>query len=212
MTRILALASGAGSNFQALAEACASGSPHARVVGLICDRPGAGVLERARAAGIPSVLLPAEGGRTRDMNYRRAYDARLAVEAERFGPDFVFLLGWMRLLSGSFISRFPGKIVNLHPALPGRFPGTHAIERAYAAALAGEPRPTGAMVHFVPDEGIDSGPVILSETLPIDPGLPLSDLEERMHALEHRLVVKAAAILSSRMKPTEPAEAGKGVS
>ncbi len=195
--RILVLASGGGSNFQALADACARGEVDAEIVGLITDRAEAFAAERARGAGVPvSILIP---GRKeyRDPSNRREYDARLADEAERYRPDAIFLLGWMRILSSEFLSRFPGRIVNLHPALPGEFPGKDAIARAYASFKTGGSDRSGVMVHFVPDENVDSGPVLMSVTVPILPGDSLSDLEARIHETEHRLVTAAAARLAA---------------
>ena len=160
--------------------------PHLpRIVAALSDRPVAAALERARAAGIQAVALPILKGQARGE-----YDAALADEVAASRPDCILLLGWMRLLSGAFLSRFPGKVVNLHPALPGMFPGTHAIERALEAFRAGAIRETGVMTHFVPDEGVDSGPVIRVETVLIYPGDALQELEARVHAAEHRIVLE----------------------
>jgi phosphoribosylglycinamide formyltransferase 1 len=94
------------------------------------------------------------------------------------------------VLTDAFLQRFPGRVVNLHPALPGAFPGLHAIERAYSAARAGEIDCTGVMVHLVPDEGIDVGPVLAQQPVPILPDDTLESLEARIHAVEHRLLVE----------------------
>ena len=95
---------------------------------------------------------------------RSSYDERLADVVAAMHPDVVVLAGWMRLLTMSFLQRFPMRVVNLHPALPGEFPGTKAIERALEAAQRLGLRRTGVMVHFVPDEGMDDGPVIAAIT------------------------------------------------
>jgi phosphoribosylglycinamide formyltransferase 1 len=190
--RLVVLASGRGSNFQALLDAARGQMPKglvpgrldAKIAALVSDRPGAPVLERARAAGIPALLLPPKKGKT-----RAEYGTRLAAEVAAYAPDFVILLGWMRLLSSSFLGRFPGKVVNLHPALPGAFPGTEAIAKAYAAFREGKVDKTGVMIHFVPDEGVDSGPLIASEEVEIRPEDSLEDLEARIHETEHRLLV-----------------------
>jgi len=183
--RLVVLASGNGSNLQVVIDACASRKIGARVVAIISDRPSATALERARAAGIPAIALPVATGQS-----RRDYDTALADAVSAHEPDLIMLLGWMRLLSGAFLARFSGTVVNLHPALPGTFPGTHAIERALAAFQAGAIPHTGVMTHFVPDEGVDSGPVIRVETVPIYPGDALEDLETRVHAVEHRIVLE----------------------
>lgn len=194
--RLVILASGRGSNFQALLEATrghmpkglAPGRLDANIAALVSDRPDAPVLERAREAGIPALLLRPKKGEA-----RAEYGSRLADDVEAYAPDFILLLGWMRLLSSTFLGRFPAKVINLHPALPGAFPGTEAIERAYAAFREGRIDKTGVMIHFVPDEGVDSGPLIASEEVEIRPEESLEDLEARIHETEHRLL---AATLS----------------
>ena len=195
MTRFVVLASGEGSNFQALADACARGDLDARIAALICDRGGAGVLRRAAASGIPARHVPAERGKAHDSAYRAAYDARLASICSGYEPDYIFLLGWMRILSRAFLDAFPGRVLNLHPALPGRYPGTDAIRRAWNDARAGVAGETGAMVHFVPDERVDEGPPVAIDSIAIDPDRSLQDLEHDIHELEHRLVVRAARAL-----------------
>ncbi len=100
------------------------------------------------------------------------------------------LAGWMRILSSAFLERFPNRVVNLHPALPGTFPGTHAIQRAFEAYQSGQIEHTGVMVHLVPDEGVDSGPVLNQRIVPILPEDTLETLETRIHAVEHALLVE----------------------
>ena len=95
----------------------------------------------------------------------------------------------MRILTTSFLGWFPERVINLHPARPGELPGTHAIERAWQEALAGERTATGVMVHLVPDEGVDDGPVLATEDVPILPDDTLESLESRIHAVEHRVLV-----------------------
>jgi len=108
------------------------------------------------------------------------------------------LAGWMHLFSRAFLGRFPGRVLNLHPALPGQFPGTDAIARAYEAAQRGEIDHTGVMVHLVPDEAVDAGPVVLQEAVPIRPEDTLADLEARIHVVEHRLIVEAVRFVMSK--------------
>jgi phosphoribosylglycinamide formyltransferase-1 len=95
----------------------------------------------------------------------------------------------MRILSSAFLSCFPNRVINLHPALPGAFPGTHAIERAFEAYQLNEIDHTGVMVHLVPDEGVDNGPVLATEVVPILARDNLESLEKRIHEVEHRLLV-----------------------
>jgi formyltetrahydrofolate-dependent phosphoribosylglycinamide formyltransferase len=124
-----------------------------------------------------------------DGEPRADYDARLADVVAGFAPDVVVLAGWMRILTNAFLGWFPDRVINLHPARPGELPGTHAIERAWQEALAGERARTGVMVHLVPDEGVDDGPVLAVEDVPILPEDTLETLEARIHAVEHRLLV-----------------------
>ncbi len=190
MFRLVVLASGNGSNLQAILDACQRGEIHAQVAAVFSDRPDSYALERAHRLGVPSVAfswLPyKQAGRD-----RRAYDADLAARIAEFQPDLVVLAGWMRLLSAAFLECFPKRVINLHPALPGAFPGAHAIQRAWEAYQAGQIQQTGVMVHYVPDEGVDSGPVIAFETVRFDPAEPLETLEERIHQVEHRLLVSS---------------------
>ena len=188
--RIAVLASGSGSNLQAILDACRDGHIAGSVVLVVSDRSDAFALERAAATGIPSFHLP-----RRDEEPRPSYDARLADLVETAAPDVVVLAGWMRILTMNFLGRFPGRVVNLHPALPGELPGTHAIERAWHEALAGERTATGVMVHLVPDEGVDDGPVLGTTIVPIRPDDTLESLTARVHATEHELLITTLAPL-----------------
>jgi phosphoribosylglycinamide formyltransferase-1 len=99
----------------------------------------------------------------------------------------------MRLLSMAFLARFPGKVVNVHPALPGELPGTQAIERAWAEAVDGRRNISGVMIHLVPDEGVDDGPVLAFRAVPIDPSGTLEEFAAAVHATEHDLLVETLA-------------------
>jgi phosphoribosylglycinamide formyltransferase-1 len=192
-TQIVVLASGTGSNLQAILDACAGGALPARVVAVVSNRPEALALDRAIDAGVPGIPLPPAPGEA-----RADYDARLAATVRAHHPDLVVLAGWMRILTMGFLAHFPDRVVNLHPALPGELPGTHAIERAWQEALAGERARTGVMVHLVPDEGVDCGPVLATATVPIQPDDTLESLTARVHATEHRLLVSSLADLCAR--------------
>ncbi len=182
--RLVVLASGNGSNAQAVIDACNTGTLPATVVAVVSDKADARALARADAAGLPAVHV----GKRPDET-RADYDARLADIVSGFDPDFVVLAGWMRILTLSFLGWFPGMVINLHPALPGEFPGTLAIERAFREAREGSRDSTGVMVHLVPDEGVDSGPVLATARVDILPTDTLDTLCERMHATEHHLLV-----------------------
>lgn len=184
MKRLVVLISGNGSNLQAILDACADSTLDARVVAVVSNKADAFGLTRARRAGVNAVWK----GKPQEQD-RRAYDAELAEVVASFEPDFVVLAGWMRILSAAFLDRFPNRVVNLHPALPETFPGTHAIERAFEAFGRGEISQTGVMVHLVPDEGVDSGPVLAQEVVELRAGETLEELEARIHAVEHRLLV-----------------------
>jgi formyltetrahydrofolate-dependent phosphoribosylglycinamide formyltransferase len=199
LPRLVVLISGNGSNLQAILDACASGDLQARVAAVISNKPEAYGLERARAANVTAVARP----RPKDQD-RADYDTRLAELAASFEPDWIVLAGWMRILSSSFLERFPGRVLNLHPALPGAFPGTHAIERAFEAYRRGEVGHTGVMVHLVPDEGVDSGPVLAQATVPIQPDDTLETLEARVHSVEHRLLVDTLQLLCPSLTTSRP--------
>ena len=183
--RIVVLASGAGTNLQALLDATADGRLPADVVAVVSDRADAGALDRASGAGVPAVHVGRQPGEPRPD-----YDARLADVVAGFGPDFVVLAGWMRILTMGFLGWFPDRVVNLHPALPGELPGTHAIERAWHEALAGERTQTGVMVHLVPSESVDDGPVLATAVVPIHPDDTLDSLTARVHRAEHEVLVE----------------------
>ena len=188
-SRLAVLISGNGSNLQAILDACASGELNAQVAAVISNKSEAFGLERARQANVPAIAKPKPKAQD-----RREYDAELANLVAAYQPDWVVLAGWMRVLSAAFLDRFSNRVINLHPALPGTFPGTHAIDRAYEAYRRGEIDHTGVMVHLVPDEGVDSGPVLAQEIVPIQPNDTLESLEERIHAVEHRLLVNTLKI------------------
>lgn len=195
-TRLVVLASGTGSNLQAVLDACAGGSLPAQVAAVISDHADAKALARASAAGVPAVHV----GRQPD-EARTDYDARLADVVAGFGPDVVVLAGWMRILTMSFLGWFPEMVVNLHPALPGELPGTHAIERAYAEWEAGGRTRTGVMIHLVPDEGVDDGPVLATREIAFCDGEPLDQFTDRVHAVEHDLLVETLASLCRALAP-----------
>jgi phosphoribosylglycinamide formyltransferase 1 len=183
--KLVVLISGNGSNLQAVLEACAGNVLPASVVAVISNKSDAYGLVRAQNADVPAIAFPRADGES-----RRDYDIRLAALVASYEPDYVVLAGWMRLLTSNFLSVFQNRVINLHPALPGSFPGTHSIERAYEAFRRAEIDHTGVMVHLVPDEGVDDGPVLAVEIVPILPDDTLESLETRIHQAEHRLLVE----------------------
>ena len=163
------LVSGNGSNLQALID---DGLP---ITAVAANRNDAYALVRAREAGITTATFSLDCHATREER-----DLVMATWLEEHGVELVVLAGYMHLLTEPFLCRFPGRIVNVHPSLLPAFPGAHAISDALAAGAD----PTGVTVHYV-DEGLDSGPVITQEPVPLE---PRATLEERIHAVEHRLL------------------------
>lgn len=195
--RIVVLVSGNGSNLQALLDATTDGVIPGDVVGVVSSRPDAYGLERAARAGVPATVVAPEHGEPRER-----YDVRLADVVAAFEPDLVVLAGWMRILTMRFLGRFPERVVNLHPALPGDLPGTHAIERAWDERTTGDRRHSGVMVHLVPDEGVDDGPVLATATIDMTEFTTLEEFERHVHDVEHRLVVDAVGNLCRKSPST----------
>ena len=189
--RIAVLISGNGSNLQALIDGCADDTISGAIVAVFSNRRRAFGLTRAERAGIPHQVAPYGPFKGRD-DAREAYDAALADRVAATEPDLVVLAGWMRILTGHFLRRFPKRVLNLHPALPGAFPGLNAIERAWNAAQQGALDRTGIMVHEVIEE-VDAGPVLGTAEVPISEGMSLADLEAAIHRAEHRLLVQVVA-------------------
>ena len=161
MTRIAVLISGSGTNLQAIIDAVAEGRlPGVEIAVVVSNRRRAYGLQRARKADIPTLYFPLKPYRAPGQS-RRGYDADLAkLLRDTYGVEWVVQAGWMHLFSMAFLQHYPNRVVNLHPALPGSFPGMHAIEEAWEAYQRGEIEHTGVMVHLVPDEGVDDGPVV----------------------------------------------------
>ncbi len=195
--RIAVLVSGSGSNLQAMLDACSDGRIDGDVVAVISDRADAFGLERARQHGVPIVV---HHGRptTMSAHERRAWDASLADLVADAQPDWVVLAGFLRILSSSFLDRFPQRVVNLHPARPGELVGLHAIERAFDEHVAGVRSSSGVMVHLVPDEGVDDGPVLATIDVPFIDGDTLATFSERLHHAEHALLVETLSSLAVR--------------
>lgn len=193
--RLVVLFSGNGGNLQAIMDACQNGNINASIAAVFCDKGNAYGLKRAETANIPAFYVP----KYKEQS-RQTYDLALAEKIIAYKPDWVILAGWMRLLSACFLDQFPGKVINLHPALPGTFPGNHAIGMAFQAFHEKKIAYTGVMVHTVPDEGVDCGPLLAQEIVPITDQDSLETLEQRIHLVEHRLLVQ---VLHGLCKPNE---------
>ena len=191
MTRIAILISGYGSNQQAIMDAAADGRlPGVKVAVVVSNRKDAYGIQRAIQAAVPLVYFPL-APYTKAGRPRQEYDAALAGIVRAFDANWVVQAGWMHVFTNAFLQQFPSRVVNLHPALPGMFPGAHGIQEAYEAYQQGQITHTGVMVHLVPDEGVDAGPVVAKIQVPIQPGDTLEELETRIHATEHTLLVQA---------------------
>ncbi len=184
--KLVVLASGTGSNLQAILDRL-----HMRegieVVGVGSDKPGAPAIERARAASIPVGLFPGEG-----FVDREARDAAMGDWIEQRGADLIVLAGYMQLLGAAFVARFRNRIVNVHPALLPAFPGLDAIGQALAAGV----ETTGVTVHFV-DEGVDTGPAILQREVNLPADRDRAALEQAIHTTEHELYSEAIRMIAA---------------
>jgi phosphoribosylglycinamide formyltransferase-1 len=211
MDRLAVLASGSGTNLQALLDAIAAGELEAEVAVVVSDRPDAGALARAAAAGVPAVSLPLAC--RRDPTAREAFDRRLADVVAAFAPDLVVLAGWMLILSPAFLDRFPGRIVNVHPALlPADGGDEVASSHGALPALRGPRVVRDALVHRLPVTGatthwvtttVDAGPVILCEEVVIAADDDEAQLHERIRRVEHRLLPRAVALALAELSEKE---------
>jgi len=184
--RIVVLASGSGTNLQAILDTL-----HERegieVVGVGTDKPDARALERARGAGVETGVFPRG-----DYPDRKARDAAMGNWIESRGADLVVLAGYMQLLSPAFVARFRNRAINIHPALLPAFPGLDAIGQALEAGV----NVTGVSVHFV-DEGVDTGPVIVQREVPVPANRDREALETAVHAVEHELYPEAIRMVAA---------------
>jgi phosphoribosylglycinamide formyltransferase-1 len=171
------LLSGGGTNLQALIDAAADASYPAQIAVVLSNRERAGGLDRARAAGIPASFIS-----HRDKT-REVFDADLVAALQAHGCQWVVLAGFMRIITPVLLDAFPGRVLNIHPALLPAFPGVHAQKQALDAGV----RITGATVHLV-DAGMDTGPIIAQGAVPRHGGDTLDDLQQRILAVEHRLL------------------------
>ena len=179
--KIAILASGSGTNAQSMFDKIRAGVLDAEVALVICNRPGAKVLDRARQAGIPALELDHTA-----YPDRESFDRELVRALREAGAELIVLAGYMRLLTPGFLEAFAGRVINIHPALLPSFPGVHGAADARAWGV----RISGCTVHFV-DEEVDHGAVIVQAAVPALPGEPPEDLQRRIHALEHRIYPQA---------------------
>ena len=175
--RLAVLLSGSGSNLQALLDACAQEDFPAEVACVISNVPTAFALERAKKSGVPAVVLDHKA-----FGSRVDFEKALAETLVSAGVEWVCLAGFMRLLSADFLAGFPGRVLNIHPALLPAFPGLHAQRQALERGV----KIAGCTVHFV-DAGTDTGPIIAQAAVPVLPGDDEASLSARILAEEHKL-------------------------
>jgi phosphoribosylglycinamide formyltransferase-1 len=187
MMRLGVLASGSGSNLQAILDACEQGRIEARVAAVICNVAGARALERARASNVPAILLPHAG-----FARREEYDAHLVEVLRAHDVSLVCLAGFLRIITPVMLRAFPDRILNIHPALLPAFPGMHAVRQALAAGV----RVSGCTVHIV-DEGTDTGPIVVQAAVPVLDGDTEETLAARILVQEHRAYPRAISLFAS---------------
>jgi len=183
--KVAVLASGAGTNLQALLDQV-HGRHGIEVVAVASDRPQAPALERARAAGVPTQAFPAAAYESRERR-----DLAIAAWLAERGTELVVLAGYMQLLCAAFLRRFPNRVINVHPALLPAFPGLGAVEQALAYGV----KVVGVTVHFV-DEGVDTGPVILQRAIELEESRSAEEVLERLRPLEHELLPEAVRLIA----------------
>jgi phosphoribosylglycinamide formyltransferase 1 len=181
------LASGGGTNLQAILDQLHGGEEGIEVVGVGSDKPDAMALQRAERAEVETAVFPAA-----DYPDRGTRDEALADWIDRREADLVVLAGYMQLLSREFVERFRGRVINVHPALLPAFPGIDAVEQAIDHGV----KVTGVTVHFV-DEGVDSGPIILQRAVPVAPNRDWDETEKAIHATEHALLPETIRMLAA---------------
>lgn len=180
------LVSGAGTNLQAILDTV-HGRDGVEVVAVASSKAGAQAFERAAAAGVAASAFELA-----DYADRTARDEALADWLEQRAVRLVVLAGFMELLAPAFLARFPQAVINVHPALLPSFPGVHTIERQLEHGV----KVTGVTVHFV-DEGVDTGPIILQEAMLLPDSCDATELRERLHAIEHRLLPGAVRLIAA---------------
>jgi phosphoribosylglycinamide formyltransferase 1 len=194
--RVAVLASGAGTNLQALLDR-AHGHDGVEIVAVASDKPDAPALERARSAGVPAAVFPIE-----EHGDRTARDRAMGDWLEERGVELVVLAGYMQLLAPEFLGRFPQRVINVHPALLPAFPGLGAVEQALAYGV----KVFGVTVHFV-DEGVDTGPVILQRAIELPDARVPDEVLESLHEIEHALLPEAVRLIARgavRLDPANP--------
>lgn len=181
------MASGSGTNFEALAEAIQARHLNAEVKVLIYNNPKAKVVERAQRYQVPCVLLD-----HRHHRHREAYDQIIVETLKEYGVEWVIMAGWMRIATSVFVQAFPNRMINIHPSLLPSFPGIRAVEQALAAGV----KVTGCTVHLV-NEQVDSGPILIQAVVPVVPGDTPESLHARIQVQEHKILIEGIKLAAS---------------
>lgn len=191
--KVAVLASGNGTNFEALVRHFQAGKIPGELVLLFCNHPAAPVMKRAQRLGVPaeSFTVKACGG-------KEAYEQKLLTILQQYRVDFIILAGYLRVVGPTILNHYDHRIVNLHPAWLPEYPGLHSIERAYHDHR----KQTGVTVHYI-DAGLDSGPIIAQRRVPILPGDTLDQLEQRVHTTEHQLYPEAVKQVLTELEKKE---------
>lgn len=179
--KVAIFASGNGTNFEELANQFQNHTLPGELALLFCDHPDANVMNRAHRLNVPAYSWT-----VKDAGGKEAYEKKILHLLQVKQIDFIALAGYLRVVGPTILNYYEGRIVNLHPAWLPEYPGLHSIERAYNDHR----QQTGVTVHFI-DRGLDSGPIIMQERVPIYPSDSLAELETRVHATEHRLYPQA---------------------
>ncbi|MBW6420503.1 phosphoribosylglycinamide formyltransferase [Rhizobium sp. XQZ8] len=185
--RVAVFISGGGSNMLSLADACAAADFPAEIVAVFSDKPTAGGLAKAEARGIRTFVFERKG-----FAGKAEHEAAILAALDAVKPDLICLAGYMRLISGDFISRYEGRMLNIHPSILPLFPGLHTHQRAIEAGM----KVAGCTVHFV-TEGMDEGPIVAQGTVPILTDDTADTLAARVLAVEHKLYPEALRLIAT---------------
>lgn len=187
--RIAVFASGNGGNFEAIAKGCADGSVQAECVLCVCDKPGAKVVERAERLGVETLVFS-----PKDYSGKKEFEKMIADVLDEKKVDLVCLAGYMRIIGEELLSRYGGRIINIHPALLPAFPGAHGIQDAFDYGV----KVFGVTIHYV-DSTIDGGKILAQVAVPYE-GDDIDELEEMIHCAEHKLYAATINKLANQQK------------
>lgn len=188
MKKIAVFASGNGSNFQAILDSIKCGDLHVELGLVVCDKPQAGVVERAKVAGIPVFSFS-----PKEYKSKVQFEHKIIAALQSHQIDLIFLAGYMRLIGSTLLDAYTNKIVNIHPSLLPAFPGKDAIGQAFRAGV----KITGITIHYV-DSGMDTGPIIAQKAIEVGDGDNETMIADKIHTAEHELYPKVIQDLISK--------------